>query len=40
MQNHFSYENNQQCSFQMDYKYYPQQPYVPHSSQQQYVPPE
>jgi len=40
MQNHFSYENNQQCSFQMDYKYYPQQPYVPHSFQQQYVPPE
>ena len=26
MQNKFSYESNQHCSFQMDYNYYPQQP--------------
>jgi len=26
MQNNFSYENNQHCSFQMDYNCYPQQP--------------
>ena len=40
MQNHFLSENNQQCSFQMDYNYYPQQPYVPHNFQQQYLPPQ
>jgi len=40
MQNHFSYENNQQYSFQMDYNYYPQQPCVPNNFQQQYVPPQ
>ena len=38
MQNNFSYENNQQHNYQMDYNYYPQQPYVLHSFQQQYVP--
>ena len=26
MQNNFSYESNQHCSFRMDYNYYPQQP--------------
>ncbi|QCD78518.1 hypothetical protein DEO72_LG1g2153 [Vigna unguiculata] len=26
MQNNFSYENNQQCDFQVNYDYYPQQP--------------
>jgi len=31
MQNNISCENNQQSSFQMDYNYYRQQPYVPHS---------
>ena len=34
MQNHFASESNQQFSFQMDYNYYPQQPYVPNSFQQ------
>jgi len=27
MQNHFLYENNQQCDFQMNYDYYAQQPH-------------
>jgi len=26
MQNNFSNENNQQCDFQVNYDYYPQQP--------------
>ena len=36
MQNNFSYENNQHCSFQMDYNCYPQQP---RDFQQQFVTP-
>jgi len=34
MQNNFSYKNNQQCDFQMNYDYYA------HSFQQQHVPPQ
>jgi len=36
MQNNFSYESNQHCSFQMDYNCYPQQP---RDSRQQIVTP-
>jgi len=36
MQNNFSYENNQQCDFQVNYDYYPQQP---RDCQQQIVTP-
>jgi len=35
MQNIFSYENNQQCDFQMNYDYYPQQPCDSYDYQQQ-----
>ena len=35
MKNIFSYENNQQCDFQVNYNYYPQQP---HDQQQIVIP--
>ena len=34
MQNHFLYENNQQCDFQMNDDYYPQQPHDSNGYQQ------
>ncbi|QCD93348.1 hypothetical protein DEO72_LG5g1423 [Vigna unguiculata] len=37
MQNSFSYENNQQCDFQVNYGYYPQQPRDSYDYQQQIV---
>jgi len=37
MQNHFSYENNQQCDFQVNYN--PKQPHYPFNYQQQIVTP-
>jgi len=39
MQNSFSYENNQQCDFQVNYDYYPQQPRDSYDYQQQIVTP-
>jgi len=39
MKNHFSYENNQKCDFQVNYNYYPQQPLDPYDYQQQIVTP-
>ena len=39
MQNHFSYENNQQFDFQVNYNDYPQQPHDPYDYQQQIVTP-
>ncbi|QCD86842.1 hypothetical protein DEO72_LG3g1369 [Vigna unguiculata] len=39
MKNNFSYENNQQCHFQVNYNYYPQQPHDPYDYQQQIVTP-
>ncbi|QCE11111.1 hypothetical protein DEO72_LG10g2344 [Vigna unguiculata] len=39
MQNNFSYENNQQCDFQVNYDYYPQQPCDSYDYQQQIVTP-
>ena len=39
MKNHFSYENNQHCDFQVNYNYYPQQPQDPYDYQQQIVTP-
>ena len=34
MQNRFSYENNQQCDFKVNYNYYPQQPHDSYDQQQ------
>jgi len=39
MQNSFSCENNQQCDFQMNCDYYPQQPNDPYGYQLQIVTP-
>jgi len=39
MQNNFSYENNQQCDFQVNYDYYPQQPHDSYDYEQQIVTP-
>jgi len=39
MKNIFSYENNQQCDFQVNYNYYPQQQHDPYNYQQQIVTP-
>ena len=39
MKNHYSYENNQQCDFQVSYDYYPQQPHDSYDYQQQIVTP-
>ena len=39
MKNNFSYENNQQCDFQVNCNYYPQQPHDPYNYQQQIVTP-
>jgi len=38
-ENSFSYENNQQCDFQVNYDYYPQQPRDSYDYQQQIVTP-
>jgi len=37
MKNSFSYKNNQQCDFQVNYDYYPQQPRDSYAYQQQIV---
>ena len=39
MQNSFSYEINQQCDFEVNYDYYPQQPRDSYDYQQQIVTP-
>jgi len=39
MKNSFSYENNQQCDFQVNYDYYPQQLRHSYNYQQQIVTP-
>ena len=39
MQNNFSYENNQQCDFQVNYDYYPKQPHDSYDYEQQIVTP-
>jgi len=39
MQNNFSYENNQQCDFQVNYDYFPHQPCDSYNYQQEIVTP-
>ena len=39
MKNKFSYENHQQCDFQVNYNYYPQQPHDLYDYQQKIVAP-